>query len=600
MAIAALKRVTLCGTAGQKLDLLAELQSLGLIHLIDLSPSTTPPPPSDLFKDTQLALRYLEDCPQSQRPARHLGNFNPQQQVARILKLKATSEVLLDQRDLLQTQISQLKAWGQFELPEPDLLAGIQFFFYQLNSRQFRQLIQTDYAFKVIRQDSRFRYVVVLASQPPDDLPFPPEQLPDLSLRQLQERLEDVDDSIENLETRRIGATRFIPGLREYLTDALNSSELQDATYRTYDETGLFALQGWCPVHQLPEIFKLAEKLGLAIETRDPSPQDLPPTYLQNRPALSAGESLIQIYGMPAYGTWDPSIIVFISFVLFFGLILADAGYGLVLTIISLLLRKSLIRSGKKQFWLLMIALSASSLIYGVLAGEYFGLDAPKGGFLDQIAIFKPDLAKLSELMAFSIGIGVVHVTIANAISIYQKFGRSAVGVHLGWILVVVGGYGAWLFRFLLPQPALATGCSWALGIGLVAVFCFSHPGSFTPKGILQWLLGGLHGLTEISKVFGDVLSYLRLFALGLSSTYLAITFNQLAGDVAKMGELGLLLGFLILLLGHTMNFVLCLMAGTIHGLRLNFIEFYRWSQDPDAEGYAFKPLRKHFTPETR
>ncbi|KGF73410.1 hypothetical protein DO97_20240 [Neosynechococcus sphagnicola sy1] len=593
MAIGALKRVTILGTEDQKIQVLAELQSLGVMHLIDLTPENTHPPLPDPFKDTRLAVRYLEDCPQSQRPARHLGHFNPQQQVERILKLKADSEALMDERDRLVGQISQLKVWGKFHLPNPEALGGLQFFFYQLNLRQFRQLAKTEYAYKVVRQDSRYRYVVVIHPELPS-LPFPALQLPDRSLGQLQERLEDVDDSLENLETRRIGATRFANALRDYLTDALNATELLEATHHTYDEAGLFALQGWCPVHRLSEVMALGEKLGFAIETTTPSPDDSPPTYLENRSGFAAGESLIQIYGMPAYGGWDPSAMVFVSFVLFFGLILADAGYGLVLTAIALFLRPRLLQSGQRQLWLLMVALAASSTIYGLLAGEYFGIEAAKGSWLDHIAIFKPDLDKLSELMAFSIGIGALHVSIANAISVYQKWGRPAVGVHLGWILVVVGGYGAWLFRFLLPEAQLAMVGSWALGVGLVSVFCFTHPGPLTPKGILHWLLGGLHGLTDISKIFGDVLSYLRLFALGLSSTYLAVTFNQLAGDMAKTGEIGMLIAFLILLLGHTMNFVLCLMAGTIHGLRLNFIEFYRWSQDPEAEGHPFKPLKKY------
>jgi V/A-type H+-transporting ATPase subunit I len=596
MAIASLKRVTLAGTTDQKSKVLAELQTLGVLHLIDLSPSAVNAGTGDLFKDTRLALQYLEECPQKQRPARYLAHFNPNQQVERILKLKADIEALTDERENLLAQIDQLKTWGQFCLPKPEELDGLRFFFYELNSRQFRQLVKTDYAYRLVKQDSRYRYVVIIHPTLPD-LPFPPLDLPQLPLNQLKNQLEDIEDNLENLETRRIGATRFIDILRSYLLNALNETELQDATHRTYDNTGLFALQGWCPVNHLNTVMELAEKLGLAVETEDPVAEDAPPTYFENTPAFAPGESLVQIYATPAYRSWDPSAMVYVSFVLFFGMIMADAGYGVVLTILVLIFRGKLLKSGQQSLWRLFMSLAISALIYGVLTGEYFGLEPPKDTWLEKIAIFQPNLEKIGELMGFAIGIGVLHVVIANGITIYQKWGKAAAWMHLSWILVIIGGYAAWLFQFMIIEPQLATLGTWAIGVGLVGVFCFSHPPhAFNLKGILQWFLGGLHGLTEVSKVFGDVLSYLRLFALGLSSTYLAITFNQLAADAAKAGELGLLLAFLIALVGHAMNFVLCIMAGTIHGLRLNFIEFYRWSQDPEAEGHPFKPLQKHLS----
>ena len=105
--------------------------------------------------------------------------------------------------------------------------------------------------------------------------------------------------------------------------------------------------------------------------------------------------------------------------------------------------------------------------------------------------------------------------------------------------------------------------------------------------------LDGLKNMTGVTKIFGDILSYMRLFALGLASASLAITFNQLAEQVyTSVTGLGLLLSILILLLGHTLNLILCLMSGVVHGLRLNFIEFYSWSVSD--EGYAFKEFSKN------
>lgn len=592
MAIASLKRLTLVGTVDQKVEILARLQTLGVLHLVDLS-SASAPLSLDPFKDTRQALKYLDDCPQKQRPARHLKHFNATQQVERILKLKADIERLTDERDRLLSQINTLNQWGDFALPKPEQIGGLRFFFYSLTLRQFRQLAASDYAYCLLKRDSRFCYVVVIHSERPA-LPVSPLQLPQTPLSQLQEQLQDAEDQIENLETRRIGATRFIDALRYSLLDALNASELSHADRMTYNDSGIFALQGWCPDSALERVIALCDEAGLAVEIHPPKPTDNPPIFLDNSPTFAPGESLIQIYGMPGYRSWDPSAMVYVSFVLFFGLIIADAGYGFVLLALALWFRKRLVQSGQTKFWRLWLALALSACIYGTLMGEYFGFEPPATSILEHIAILQPDLEKLDQLMAFSIGVGVVHVAIANLISMYHRWGRSAFWVHLGWLLTSVGAYCAWLFSFLDPQPLVAHVGLGALIGGLVLVFCFSHPSSLSAKGISQWFLGGLHGLTEVSKLFGDVLSYLRLFALGLSSTYLALTFNQLANDAASLGELGILLAFLIFLFGHIMNFVLCIMAGTIHGLRLNFIEFYRWSQDANEEGQPFKAFRKY------
>jgi V/A-type H+/Na+-transporting ATPase subunit I len=127
----------------------------------------------------------------------------------------------------------------------------------------------------------------------------------------------------------------------------------------------------------------------------------------------------------------------------------------------------------------------------------------------------------------------------------------------------------------------------------LITVFVFASERSIhKPLDLLMWVLDGLAALTNITKLFGDVLSYLRLFALGLASASLALTFNDLARQVAQENPgLGLLLSLLILLVGHLLNILLSLMSGVVHGLRLNFIEFYNWGLSD--EGYPFRAFSK-------
>jgi V/A-type H+-transporting ATPase subunit I len=141
------------------------------------------------------------------------------------------------------------------------------------------------------------------------------------------------------------------------------------------------------------------------------------------------------------------------------------------------------------------------------------------------------------------------------------------------------------------PHGVSATG-QWALGLGLLAVFAFASERAVRDlRSVLLRLLDGMRALTGVTRVFGDVLSYLRLFALGLASASLALTFNDLAQQASQVRGMGLLFAILILLVGHLLNLLLALMSGVVHGLRLNYIEFYNWALS--GEGYAFQPFKK-------
>ena len=185
-------------------------------------------------------------------------------------------------------------------------------------------------------------------------------------------------------------------------------------------------------------------------------------------------------------------------------------------------------------------------------------------------------------MMTLSICIGAGHLILGNLMMAWVRRKSSQSLSSVGWALSVCVALIGWIYGFSTAY--------WVIfGFGLVLVLLFSAPRSSLSLGTL---VSGLLALTNVTKIFGDILSYLRLFALGLASASLAITFNQLAADVgAAMPGIGLLLQMLILLVGHLLNFVLTVVSGVIHGLRLNLIEFYNWSLAD--EGYPFQPFAK-------
>ena len=195
-------------------------------------------------------------------------------------------------------------------------------------------------------------------------------------------------------------------------------------------------------------------------------------------------------------------------------------------------------------------------------------------------------------MMHLSIFVGVFHIALANGIKAYQRRGKLKALSSLGWLVIVLSGFIIWTGSTSHNSGMQQTGYG-LLIVGCLCLLLFSSDRMVhKPIDWLWRLLDGIRTLTEITSLFGNVLSYLRLFALGMASVSLALTFNQLADQVyhAVPGA-GLLLSLLILVAGHTLNLLLCLLSGVVHGLRLNFIEFYNWSVSD--EGYPFKAFAK-------
>ncbi len=269
-------------------------------------------------------------------------------------------------------------------------------------------------------------------------------------------------------------------------------------------------------------------------------------------------------------------------------MILSDAGYAAVFGLLLLAGWRRLGASALgRRLRVLAAALVGSALVWGVLVGSWFGVSPPEGSFLAGLHLL--DINDFDTMMRLSVGIGVLHMTIANASMAWHTRGTPRARVALGWIAGLLGGFLLWLGVEARPPCRCV-----ALLAGLAVVFWFarSAAGAPAPGRFAVGSCTGLRALTDVTKAFGDVLSYLRLFALGLASASLALTFNDLAHQAAAAYPgLGLLLGLLILLVGHGLNLVLSLMSGVVHGLRLNFIEFYNWGLS--EEGYPFKAFAR-------
>src|SRR5262245_11863029 len=592
MSIVPLLKVTLYGPAADKDAVLDGLQRLGCLHLndlhrgeaaaVDLTPRRS---------EAREALQYLDDSPVHRRALRHMEQVDGEAIVREVLDVRDRSRALAEERAQLHKWIADLEPWGDFELPEWAREGNLRFWFYIVPLHQMQRMSAVALPWRVVARDHRFAYVVVMASDQPTGLPVPPGELEPRPLSQLRQRLEQVERDLEELAYRRIGLTLYTDVLRETLDEADDRAARQQAARRVLEADQLFAVQGWAPAARAAALRQFGAAHGLAVTIAPPGPQDKPPTLLANPPALRGGEDLISFYMTPAYNMWDPSKAVLFAFALFFAMIIADAGYGVLLGVILWAMWKRMgATASSRGLRSVMLTLVIFTIIYGVLLGSYCGVEPPEGSWLGALHMLHAN--DQGGMMWLSIGVGAVHLAGANLVTAWRRRHALHALSGLGWAAIILGGFGVGVGKSY-ARATLST-LGWiGLVVGglLVLLFHSERPFSLAPKQLVGRLVDGLKGLLELSKAFGDVLSYLRLFALGLAAVKLAEVFNHLAASSFEAKGVGVLLGVLILVMGHAINFAMGIMGGVVHGLRLNVIEFFNWSLP--EEGQRFEALAK-------
>jgi V/A-type H+/Na+-transporting ATPase subunit I len=591
MAIVQLKKLTLCGLLTEKQQILESLQQLGGSHLISLNNGYAKLQ-SVRHESTEVALaalKYLNQCVKKRHQIHHVADFNMAEVVQKVSSIQAEMREVGDRRDFLIDRIAEIEPWGDFQLGD---LGDIKFWFYIVPKRLMKKLDEK-LVYQIVHTDNIHHYVVVLSAQEPElsSVPVPRTHTGKVPLSQLKKQLQEAELRLEDLQAERESLTRWIALLSINLFKTQDLADLKAAGNMTLDNENVFVVQAWVPEDQLDRYQQFAQQHHLATLWSGPDLTDRPPTLLSNKEQLAGGEEVTGFYQTPGYFDWDPSIVVFFSFALFFAMILSDAGYAAAFAVLlAIKWRKMGASITGQRLRMLAFVTVLFSLVWGVLSGGYFGYTPPEYALMATVKMV--DLNDFDSMMKLSIAVGTLHISLASLVKAYQNRHRMNAFSSIGWALLAVGGYGYWLTNENAGLVLLYTAYS-LMGVGLFAILFFSGSEPFTkPLDLLWHFLSGIKSLTGITKLFGDILSYMRLFALGLASASLAVTFNQLAMQVYySVSGVGLLFSILILVLGHSLNLVLCLMSGVVHGLRLNFIEFYNWSVSD--EGYPFKAFTK-------
>ena len=417
---------------------------------------------------------------------------------------------------------------------------------------------------------------------------YPYEEGPETAFQNLEDKRkslikeeEEVVQALQTLEAK-------IPLVEQVAEETYNRSQHALAVQLTYDNDYLILLSGWTDEEDYDALIqKLEASIGadnfVVVEeeiTEEAIDNNEVPTKLKNNALNAPFEMITEMYGVPNYREIDPTPFITPFYLLFFGMMMGDLGYGLVLWLGTLVAMKMMDLHGSAGNMVKFgHYLSYPTMLVGLLYGSFFGESIPTG-------IVDPT-GDAILIMAASVVIGLIHILVALCIKIYLEVRRgnmeSAYSDGLGWILILLG-LGAWGIGAMAGMPEVGTIGKWVSIIGFAGMIIV--PVIFQDKKLLAAGLG-LDNIYGISGYVGDLVSYTRLMALGISGGSIAMAFNMLVGFFPA--PIRFTIGIVLIIALQSFNLFLSVLSGYVHGLRLIFVEFF--GKFYEGDGRAFSPI---------
>jgi V/A-type H+-transporting ATPase subunit I len=611
-------------------------QQIGWFEFISVSgqkPHLFPKPMEDL----KLAIKFIKKQPVKETQTQ-IERAKVRTAIERILELKTEIDHIHEEKRLLDAEIIKVHPLGEFDVQEIEALrrdTGKTFqFFFVRHERLKKDEIPSGLIF--IKRELDLDYYLHISNER-----FIHPAFTEVFIRRaLSDLYKDRTRLIQTVHEREKELREFTcywHDLEQFFLEELSRLNLEfakgDVDY--YLDNGLFAIEAWVPENKTDEIKKLIKGLPIYVTEVAIETTEVAPTYLENKGVAKIGQDLIEIYDIPSTTDKDPSLWVLCSFAIFFGMIVSDAGYGFLLLLATLYFWHKFpkLKGVKLRMLKLATILSCTSIAWGILIASYFSIGFDPTSPIGKTSILYPlshqkmryhlnkqdktydewvlEYPKIAEaktpeqainagiaikddgkeykflneiydglLLEISIIIGLIHLSFSFLRNSYRNWSG------IGWIITM---WGAFLyFPKIVEADSMAQYIrafenvdvskfgSQLLMIGMPLVLILA---------LIQEKLKGLLVIMKVIEVFADTLSYLRIYALGLAGMIMAATFNN-------MGELvgGGVIGGLVIFFGHTINMSLAIMGGILHGLRLNFLEWYHHSFE--GGGKRFNPLK--------
>jgi len=616
-----MKKVSLVVLNKHREESLKKLRSLGVLHLGNhpvTSENLTKLLESKAQAETALGILRPYIDPKKQGKAGPQINstegFKEPEIVNQILGLAERRKTIKEKIAQLGRERSRIEEWGNFNPQDIGFLAekaNLAIFLYKISRKNITDLPK-ETRYVVLKGDKSYVYILVLDKELPGRTPF---ALSTSSLKEIDSQCAEVENQLAEIEKQLLtmadGKELIDNELKtlqvniEFETAQAKMGVLEDVP----QESAVAWISGFIPQEDLGVLKRGAAENGWAMVTDDPGPNDNVPTKLRNNPVASllyTVTDFLQI--VPGYHEADITGWFLLFFTIFFGMIYGDAGYGSIFVILAIIFILKSLKKGVHPGLKLLLLLGCSTVIWGALTCSWFGVEPqylPKvlrDLSLPLISVGRGESAHgaaydaaivQQNLMIFCFSLALLHLSIGHMVAI-SHCKNLKILAELGSIMMLAGMYGVMLSVIVSNEYRkipLFEPCVYGLFIGFILNFVFANYNGSIGKSILDGLKNIVPMLLGIANVFGDIMSYIRLWAVGMAGGAISSTVDSMAGPM--LGRFTVFIfGVLILVTGHGLNFVLNALSVLVHGVRLNTLEFsghvgLTWA------GTAYKPFKE-------
>ena len=525
----------------------------------------------------------------------------------KIIAQGAPDQLLTEKANLEQCiastkkEADRMAIWGDFSAERLEQLkaAGYSLRYFSCA----KKLFQEEWGIVVAEQGGTVYFVQVNnAGEAPEGCQE--QYLNQKSATDLMKDVEGLNGLLVAQNARiELWAKENIPALEAKLVELKQRIDWQRVTLNTDSEAdgSLKILEGFCPADQAPALNELLAKQEVYYQEEDPQVEDNTPIKLRNNKFTKLFESLTGMYGWPNYNEYDPTPILAPFFLLFFALCMGDCGYGIMLMIVGLLIAKKKLNIAMFEgLGPIITVLGVGTTVVGFFLGTFMGFDLYAAEWVPQVlknVMIKGSVSVAGMTydlqMVMALGIGVFHICLAmvvKAICSTQQLGFKENIANWAWTLLIVGGLIVVILGMtVLPQEVF----KWAIiAVGIVSalgIYVFNTPG----RNPLINIGSGLWDTYNMATgILGDVLSYIRLYALGLTGGKLGEAFNTLGEMVLGDSIVSWVPFVLIFAIGHVLNLAMSALGAFVHPLRLTFVEYFK-NAGYEGKGTLYQPFKK-------
>ena len=600
--IAKMKKLTFLVYHKEYDAFLKSIRDLGVVHVATKAQGSAEN--AALQESIRLSARYTAAIKMLQglnvQPAAaHTGDAGKGTEVlAEIEDVQQQIQQVAHKLQAVEKELVQLEPWGDFDPKSVARLrdAGYQIDFYICSDKQFKEeWVDLYNATEINHVGSKLYFVTVMPKGENIDLEVETAKLPDCSLSDLHVRKENLAKQSEALQARlKDLAASVVPDLQAAQAQVHSQIEFSKVVLNTDSlaDNKLMLLQGWAPADCVSKIKDFLEFKEVYYEVADPTPEDDVPILLDNKGFFRLFEPIMRLYMLPKYNELDLTPFFAPFFMLFFGLCLGDSGYGLFMLLavtVYRLVAKN-ISAPMKPILTLVQLLGASTMVCGLLTGTCFGFNL----YDIQLPLFQSlkETISLDNQQMFNLslilgGVQIIFGMILKAVNQTIQFGFKYAVATIGWLFILVSTAIAFAAPGFMPMGG--TVHMVFLAIGVLMAYLYNSPGKnvFVNIGLGLW-----DSYNMATGLLGDVLSYVRLFALGLSGGILASVFNSLAVGMSPDNVIaGPIVMVLIFVIGHAINMFMNVLGAMVHPMRLTFVEFFK-NSGYEGGGKEYKPFK--------